>query len=65
MQKGKWKRGKHTPAQVKSIAIATSVITHAKAATSAPSKLPMTPAPIESKKAMKATPHAIGCKIIA
>lgn len=54
-----------TPNKLKSIAMTTSVNTHASAATNAPSRDPTTPAPQLSAKAMKAKAQAIGCKIIA
>ena len=59
------RRRRRTPNKLKSIAITTSVKIHASAATIAPSRDPTTPAPQLRAKAMKATPQAIGCRIIA
>ena len=57
-------RERRTPNMEKSIAIATSVMIHASAPTSAPRSEPTTPEPRLKRKAMKAIPHAIGCSTI-
>ena len=51
-----------TPNSEKSIAMATNVRIQAKRAINAPTRDPITPAPIEQRKAAKAKPHTIGCK---
>lgn len=62
--KGKAGGEEHTPKQAKSVAITISVRMKASAATSAPRSEPTTPAPRESRNAMKARPQAIGCRIM-
>lgn len=53
-----------TPKREKSIAITTTVNTHAMNATIAPRMDPITPAPMLRAKARNAIAHAIGCRII-
>ena len=59
-----WDKNEHTPKSEKSTAMTISVSSQANPATRAERSEPKTPAPSASRKAMKARPQAMGCRIM-